>query len=65
MIIMVRIILVVMFLPTMLWVGLGRVWTEVRTIPRYVWWDWCGEIDAIRFAWRHGRFDLDDTGSEE
>jgi hypothetical protein len=51
---MARAILVVIFVPALAWSVISRTWSEVSSIPKYVWWDWCADVENARNIWRTG-----------
>lgn len=56
----VRIGIVLIFLPFMAWVALRRIWIEARSIPFYIWCDWQDDFASIVPVWRKGRIDPED-----
>lgn len=51
-----RAMLIVVFVPALLWAAISRVGQELASIPKYIWWDWCDDAAAAAHVWRTGEF---------
>jgi hypothetical protein len=51
----VRAVLVLLFVPGLIWAALESLWTEIKPVPSYVWWDCCEFVSGAKFVWRTGR----------
>lgn len=49
-----RAMLIVVFVPVLLWAAISRAGQELASIPKYIWWDWCEDVDAAARMWRTG-----------
>lgn len=49
-------VLITMLFPFVVLLAIGaRIWTEIRSIPGFVWRDVCGEWQSLRGIWKEKR----------
>lgn len=49
-----RLLVIISFVPVLAWTVVSRLIRELRSIPQYIWWDCCGEVDSLARLWRTG-----------